>query len=66
MTKEKIKFKKWKEETIESINEIVITNHIAFDEYMDSLFDLAFAKGRNKGARDFQKLLKKFYKIPEN
>ncbi len=56
----KLTFAKWKEETIESVNEIVVTDNTAFSEYLDSLLEIAFAKGRTKGAEEANEQLGKF------
>ncbi len=48
--KEKIKeFEKWKKKAIKEIKEVSLTRHIAFDELLNNLFDLAFLNGKTVG-----------------
>jgi hypothetical protein len=61
--KEKHKeYEKWKKQAIEDINEISLTDHIAFDEFLDGLFDIAFLKGSAAAAKKATKQLKEKFK----
>jgi len=59
MKNEPPEYKKWKTQTIEDVNEIVHTDHVAFSEYLEQVLDLAFMQGKEAGATESLEALKK-------
>ena len=62
-TEKNEEFEKWKTDTIEDVNEIIVTDNMAFDEYLNSLFDFAFLKGKTVGLNGTVDKLKKLKDI---
>lgn len=59
MKNEDPKYKEWKNKAIEDINEIVITDHIAFTEFLEQVLDLAFMHGKEIGMKESFEAMKK-------